>query len=43
MQEIKNFCGFYLSKSSIYFDGIWYAVESFWSDEFHTHFILSDQ
>ena len=33
----------YCTKLQMDLDGIWYAVEACWSDEHHTHFILSNQ
>ena len=41
--ESKNFCSNYLTNFSINLDGIWYAVETCWADESHSHFILLDQ
>ena len=37
MWERKNFCASYLTKFSIGLSGIWYSVETCWSDEPHTH------
>ena len=41
VQENKNFCASYLTKFITNLDVIWCAVETFWSDECHIHFILS--
>ena len=42
VQNSRNFCANYLMKFSIDVDGIWYTVETCWSDELHTLSLWSD-
>ena len=37
-EKEKNFCANILNKFSVDLDGIWYAVQSYWSDEPHVIF-----
>ena len=40
--ESKNIFTNYITRVSVNLDGIWYAVETCWSYEPHTHFMSSD-
>ena len=42
MLESKNFSPVYLTKLWMDLEGMWYAVETFWSGEPHSHFISSN-
>ena len=42
MQESKTFYAKYLVKLLLDLDGIWNAVETYWSNESYAHLILSD-
>ena len=41
--ESRNFYANYFTKYSMYLNRIWCAVETYWSDEAHFHFVSADQ